>query len=105
MAIEFLAQGVVDAADHSRHMENMLGNLGSHNITVIALGQGNQNLGVLYPGSLKHLLVKPVTHQGGALKGGRESAKAIGIYVQDGDRMPISIEQARQLGANSSTAH
>src|SRR3954466_1486574 len=49
------AQRVEDAGDHGRHLVAFLGDLGDDDVGVVAVGGGDERVGVLDPGRLQGL--------------------------------------------------
>jgi len=83
----------------------MLGNLGSHDITVIALGYRYEDISFFNARFYQTCLVKAVADQSRAAEVSGQAAEAVGIGIQNGNLMPLSVQQCGQLSADPSRAH
>src|SRR5713226_4981358 len=60
LAVNVLPDRIVDTRDHPRDVENLAGDLGGHDVPVVAVGERGKALRLLDAGSSKHVLVNAV---------------------------------------------
>src|SRR2546428_4441232 len=60
LAVDVLADGVVDPGDDAWDLEDLPSDLGGHDVAIVAIGQGGEAVGRLDPGLAQHILVDPV---------------------------------------------
>ena len=62
--IHLLPQGIINTAEYPRYVENMLGNLARHDISVITLSQGYEYVHLFDTGLFQNFLVNTVPKKG-----------------------------------------
>ena len=76
---------VVDLGDDPLDAERLVGELGGHDVAVVALGQGQEHVGALGAGPAEDVLVGPVAADGLPAEVDGSRSKADGETVQDDD--------------------
>jgi hypothetical protein len=103
------ALGIVDAADDPRHLEDVLGDLRSHDVAVVAFGDGDESVSILDASAAEDVGVGAVADDLVALEVvGQHAARGrarelIGIAVDDDDLVSSPVHVGRDLGADAST--
>src|SRR5206468_2280423 len=111
LLVRLRALGVVDAGDYVRDLEHMLGDLRGHDVAVVALGHGDEAVGLLDAGATQdvdvgavadHLVAAEVQGEHAAGGGAREG---VGVAVDDHDLVARLVHVGRDLRANTTTPH
>ena len=109
--VPFGPQRVEDAGDHGRHLVAALGDLGDDDVGVVAVGGGDEGVGVLDPGG-----DQSVGLEAGAdgelaaevlpalVEPDLEPRVRLGVLVEAGDFVPLAQHRASDGGANTATA-
>src|SRR4030042_1867406 len=103
--VKLFADRIVDPTEHSGHVEDVLGDLGRHHISVVPLGNDNENIGFLNSCPSQGILISAVTNYSRALKVGRQTPEAIRVQVQYGDFVPFFGHDSGQSSSYSPTPH
>src|SRR2546430_16381573 len=59
LTVDILAYRVVDPGDHPGDLEDLAGDLGRHDASIVAVGQGGEAIGGLDAGLAQELLIYP----------------------------------------------
>src|SRR5215467_397276 len=98
LAVDVAADRVVDAADHLRHLEYVLRDLGGHDVAVVALSHGDEAVGVFRSSPSQQVGFGAVTDDEAATKAvvehspRREAAEGARVIVDDGDVVTVVVE-------------
>ncbi len=95
---------VVDLGDDPRNAEHVLGQLGGHDVAVVALGQGHDDLGHLGLGAAQDVLVAPVAPDRDPAVAARQLLEGAGIDVDHGHVVAAFVQPDGGLGPHPSTA-
>src|SRR6184192_1313335 len=60
LTVDILAHRVVDPGDHPGALENLAGDLGRHDVSIVAVGQGGEAIRSLDAGLAQDILIDPV---------------------------------------------
>jgi hypothetical protein len=104
LAIAICSYWIINARDNLWYVENMKRDLSGHDIPVVALGHGDEDLRLFNAGALHNILVDSVPHNTVALEFGAQPAERLTLQIDDSHRVAISIHQAREGRANPSAA-
>ena len=83
----------------------LLGDAGTHDVGVVAVGDRDEDVGLLDAGLLQDVPIEPGSDEGLAFKALVEMLEGCGVLVDDGDREVALRQGIRQLGADPSTPH
>src|SRR5438105_5574281 len=103
--VDLITDGVVDAADDLRHVEDVLRHLCRHDVAIVAVGQGAEGIGLLDPGALEHVLVDAVAQQGIARKVVTQPRKCGSALIDDRHLVALVDQLEGQPGADPAAAH
>ncbi len=103
--VRLRAHGVVDLRDHARDGEGLAGQLGHEDVAVVALGQGQEDVGSLEPGPPQDVFVDAVAAHGVAPEVGRQAIESAGGRVEDGDLVPGPGELPGEAGTDTPATH
>jgi len=84
-AIQLPARGVVDACDDFLDAEHALGDERRHDVSVIAVGYGNEAIGFTSAGSQQHVVIDTRSNFHPAVEVSAETLESGWIFVDDDD--------------------
>ena len=84
---------IVDAGNDPLYLEHSLRNEGSHNIAIVAVGDGNKAIGGRRTRALEDVVVDACSHDFVSSKFRSEAFKCRGIFVDDDYLVTVGIEQ------------
>ena len=105
LAVDVGAFGVVDAGDDAEGVVDVFGDLGGHGVAVVAVGEGEEDVGLGDAGGVLDFEVFASAEDGVAAEVVIEPVEGGGVNVDDGDVVAFVIEFAGEGGAESSAAH
>src|SRR5207244_13455266 len=83
----------------------LLGDAGTHDVGVVAVGDRDEDVGLLDAGLLQDVPIEPGSDEGLAFKALVEMLEGCGVLVDDGDREVALRQGIRQLSADPSATH
>ncbi len=98
------ADRIVDLTDHVLDAEDLLRDLGGHQVAVVALGQREERVGLVDARLALYLEIRAVPEQRGALERRRKVLKGHALQVDDGHVVPTAIQQSCEERTNPATA-
>ena len=104
LAIRLGANGIIDARDHLADGEYLLGDLRGHDIGVVALGDGDEDVGPVQPGFAQRVLVQTRADHALALEPRAEPPEGVTGQVDDRDGVAFQRELPGQRGADAPAA-
>ena len=96
---------VVDLGDDPGHLERLDRQLGGHDVAVVALGEGKEDVGTLYAGPTEDILVGTVAAHGLAAERRRQPLEGASLDVEDDHLVAALVPQLRGRGAHAPAAH
>ena len=111
LLIRIRAFGVVDARHDMRDLEDVLGDLRSHDVAVVALSHGDETVGMLDARTTEnigvgavadHLLAAKLPGQDATRRGTREG---IGVAIDDDHLVALTVHVGRNLRADPATPY
>ena len=84
--------------------ERLDGKLGGHDVAVVALGEGQEEVCALGARAPQGVLVRPVATDGAAPEGGGQAVEGTGDEIDDGDLVAGGIQRPRHRGADATAA-
>ena len=91
---------IVDLGERLLRPEDLDAQLGGHHVAVVALGQGQEQVGILGAGAAQHVLVGAVAPERRAAKPGREAVEGGGREVHDQDLPAGAVQLVGDAGAD-----
>jgi hypothetical protein len=95
---------IVDLGDDPGNAEHVLGQLGGHDIPIVALGQGHDDLGHLGFRTAQDVLIPADAANGDPAVAARQTLEGAGIEVDHGHVVAPLVEPDGGLGAHPSAA-
>src|SRR5438067_10490410 len=101
--------GIVDTGHHVRDLEDVLGDLGGHDVAVVALCDGDETVGLLDAGPAEDVDVGAVADDlvaaevPGEDSPGRGARKGVRVAIHDDDLVAGAIHVGRDLRADTTT--
>ncbi len=97
-------QRIVDLGDDLAGRQLLHGELGGHDVPVVALGQGQEQVGVLGPGTAQHVLIRAVAPHGVAGERAGQAVECPRRDVQDDHLVAGLVEHLGHRGAHPAAA-
>src|SRR5215217_4466987 len=104
-AVGVFPNGVVDAADHLGHVEDVARHLGGHDVAVVAVRDRDECGRLFDPGAAEDVLVDAGADDGVATKVGWQATKGERVGVDDGHVVAVVIEDRGDARADAATPH
>src|SRR5689334_13340653 len=105
LAVDVLPHRVVDAGNDPRHFEDLARDLRSHDVPVVAIGQGGEAVCRFDPRLAKDVLVDPVAQHHLAGEVATEPVEGPAVAVDDGDLVPRFGEGDGSHGAHTAATN
>src|SRR5205823_5676821 len=83
LAVDVLANGVVDPGDHPGDLEDLAGDLSRHDVSIVAVGKGGETISALDPGLAEDILIDPVAEDHLAVEIAAQPVERATIHIDD----------------------
>src|SRR5438128_2572874 len=84
LSVDVLANRVVDPGDHPGDFEDLAGDLGRHDVSIVAVGQGGETIRALDPGLAEDILIDPVAEDHLSVEIGAQPVEGATIHIDNG---------------------
>src|SRR5438105_8198129 len=84
LPIDVLANRIVDPGDHPGDLEDLAGDLGRHDVSIVAVGQGGEPIRRLDAGLAEDIFIDPVAENHLPREVAPQAVERAAVHVDDG---------------------
>src|SRR5438445_5477565 len=84
LTVDILAHWVVDPGDYPGDLENLAGDLGRHDVSIVAVGQGGEAIRRLDAGLAEDIFIDPVAENHLPREVAPQAVERAAVHVDDG---------------------
>src|SRR6267143_2629230 len=105
LAVDVLSDRIVDARDHPRDVEDLAGDLGGHDVPVVAVGERGKALRLLDARLAKHVLINTIAQHHLTREVRPQTVERAPVDVDDGDLLAVGDQHLSHHGSHPAASH